>query len=167
MSAGLWSGSRYISSAAIVVALLWLSGLILWALRGGGLPAWQMAMIDLVALAYFYRRWSAPRPQHRQFHFLLMCSYLITTAFYAYMMALRRFSPEALLLSEWWFQLFSNILYELELIGITIYALLFRRAKADRRKFRADVDRWMDGMGAMRRALSVDDANRRPRADEK
>ncbi|MEE2692761.1 MAG: hypothetical protein VX640_14600 [Pseudomonadota bacterium] len=140
--------------------------MLLYFLGRGATPAWQFATIDLLALIYFYRRWSAPSPQHRQFHFLLMCSYLITTAFYAYQIALKRFAPEALMMSGWWFELFSNILYEAELIGITVYALLFRRAKADRRKFRADVNRWFDGMSAMKQSLLRED-RKVPRPDEK
>ncbi len=96
-----------------------------------------------------------------------MCSYLITTAFYSYQVALYRYAPEALLMSGWWFELFSNILYEAELVGITIYSLLFRRAKTDRRRFQSDVDRWFDGMSAMRRAISGEDAKRRARFDER
>lgn len=141
--------------------------MLLYFLGGGDTPAWHYATIDLVALIYFYRRWSAPNPQHRQFHFLLMCSYLITTAFYSYQVALLRYAPEALLMSGWWFELFSNILYEAELVGITIYSLLFRRAKTDRRRFQSDVDRWFDGMSAMRRALSGEDAKRRAHFGER
>ena len=40
----------------------------------------QQAVLDLFALAYFFRKWSEPNAQHRQFHFLMMLSYLTSTA---------------------------------------------------------------------------------------
>lgn len=80
-----------------------------------------------------------------------MCSYLITTAFYAYEMAVSSFLKGAIGLSPWWFQFASNILFEFELVLIISYAILFRRARADRRKYYDDVDRWFTTAGAWRR----------------
>ena len=131
-----------------MVGLVWASSVFLWFLDRG-VVGWRYAVVDAVALAYFYRRWSAPNAQHRQFHFLLMCSYIVTVSFWAYRFAAAPVFPEAASLSARWLQLISNMLFGAELLLVIAYALLFRRAKADPRKWRRDVDRWMDGPPGM------------------
>ena len=115
---------------------------------------WRYALLELFALGYFYLQWSAHDAQHRQFHFLLMCSYLITTAFYGYQIAVRSMMVEAFAMTGWWFQLISNVLFEAELLLIIGYALLFRKARAGRRKYYDDVDSWFAKAGAVKRGMS-------------
>ncbi|NWG91987.1 MAG: hypothetical protein HXY21_05695, partial [Parvularculaceae bacterium] len=78
-----------------------------------------------------------------QFHFLMMLSYLASTSFYAFRAAVAALPIDAFGMSEWTYELISNILFELELAFIVVYSVLFRRARADRRKFRADVEAWI------------------------
>lgn len=82
-----------------------------------------------------------------------MCSYLITTALYTYRMAINAFADGAFGMSYWWFKFASNFLFALELSLIFVYALLRRRAKADTRQWRADVEGWFAKAGAFRRAV--------------
>ncbi len=117
--------------------------MLIWATGADG-GVWRYAVLDLFALAYFYGKWAAPEVQHRQFHFLMMLSYLTSTTFFAYRGGVALLPIDAFGMSEWWYALISNILFELELIFIVAYALLFRRAKADRRKFRTDSARWLE-----------------------
>jgi hypothetical protein len=125
---------------------------LIWAIGLDG-GAWRYAVLDLFALAYFYQKWSAPEVQHRQFHFLMMLSYLTSTSFFAFRSAVVALPIDAFGMSEWWYELISNILFELELLFIIIYAMLFRRARADRRKFRVDTARWIEKAAEMRRAI--------------
>ncbi len=125
--------------------LFWLSG------SHGGV--WRYAALDLFALVYFYSKWSAPDAQHRQFHFLMMLSYLASTAFYAFRVAVAAFPGEFFGMSQWWYELASNLLFELELILIFVYALLHRRARADRRQFRIDAARWVDKAAKVKRDI--------------
>ena len=104
---------------------------------------WRYAVLDLFALAYFYQKWTSQGAQHRQFHFLMMLSYLASTSFYAFRGAVSALPIDAFGMSEWTYELISNILFELELAFIVVYSLLFRRARADKRKFRADVEDWI------------------------
>lgn len=121
--------------------LIYVASILLWATaRDGGV--WRYAALDLFALAYFFQKWSAPDAQHRQFHFLMMLSYLASTSFYAFRTSIAAFPIEAFGMSEWWYELISNLLFELELAFIFVYALLHRRARADRRKFRSEVAQW-------------------------
>jgi len=117
--------------------------MLIWATRADG-GIWRYAALDLFALAYFYGKWSSPEPKHRQFHFLMMLSYLTSTTFFAYRGAIAALPMDAFGMSEFWYELISNILFELELIFIVAYSFLFRRAKADRRKFRTDSARWLE-----------------------
>jgi hypothetical protein len=78
----------------------------------------------------------------------------VTTAFYAYEMAVNAFLRGAFGMTPWWFQLISNILFEVELLFILGYALLFRRAKANRKKYYSDVDGWFAKAGAAKRGLA-------------
>lgn len=104
---------------------------------------WRYAVLDLFALAYFFQKWASRNAQHRQFHFLMMLSYLASTSFYAFRAAVAALPIDAFGMSEWTYELISNILFELELAFIVVYSVLFRRARADRRKFRADVEAWI------------------------
>jgi hypothetical protein len=72
-----------------------------------------------------------------------MLSYLASTSFYAFRSAASALPIDAFGMSEWTYELISNILFELELAFIVVYSLLFRRARADKRKFRADVEDWI------------------------
>ena len=83
-----------------------------------------------------------------------MCSYLTTSAFYAYEMAVNTFLNGAFGMTPWWFQFLSNILFEFELLLIIGYSLLFRRARADRKKYYADVDRWFAKAGSIKRGVA-------------
>ncbi|MCB2114576.1 MAG: hypothetical protein KDD85_13670 [Parvularculaceae bacterium] len=109
--------------------------------------------MDLFALAYFYGKWASREPRHRQFHFLMMLSYLASTTFFAYRGAVAALPIDAFAMSEWWYELISNILFELELIFIFTYSLLFRRAKANRNKFRADSTRWLERVGEAKKNI--------------
>ena len=123
--------------------LIWATGM------DGG--AWRYAILDLFALAYFYGKWTARVPQHRQFHFLMMLSYLASTCFFAFRSAVGVFPIDAFGMSEWWYELISNVLFELELLFIIIYALLYRRARTDRRKFKTDSTRWVERVSNARK----------------
>lgn len=127
----------------------------MWASSPDG-GVWRYAVLDLLALAYFFRKWSAPDAQHRQFHFLMMLSYLASTSFFAFRGAVAAFPIDAFGMSEWWYALISNILFELELLFILVYALLHRRARADRQRFRADMREWFDRAARMRQSLFRD-----------
>lgn len=125
--------------------------LVWWSAPHGGI--WRYAVLDLFALAYFFRKWSEPNAQHRQFHFLMMLSYLTSTAFYAFRNFVDAFPGEFFGMRVWWYELFSNVLFELELALVIVYALLFRRSRADRPKFRADAAHFVDQVGKLRRKL--------------
>jgi len=135
--------------------LIWFGSILLWfsseVWNAPHAGVWRFVILDLFALIYFYVRWSSPEAQHRQFHFLLMCSYLITTAFYAYQYWVSSFVQDAFGVSPWWYQLSSNVLFEAELLLIFVYALLFRRAKRDRVKYRKDYEGWLTHVGAAKR----------------
>ena len=122
--------------------LIYVASMLVWAtgMEGG---AWRYAVLDLFALVYFYGKWSAPDVQHRQFHFLMMLSYLASTSFYAFRSAVAVLPVDAFGMSPWWYQLISNMLFELELIFIVLYAYLYRRARADKKKFRSDAEQWL------------------------
>lgn len=137
--------------------LIYVASILMWASAPEG-GVWRYAVLDLFALAYFFQKWSARDAQHRQFHFLMMVSYLASTAFYAFRGAVEAFPVDAFGMSVWWYALASNFLFALELAFIIAYALLHRRARADRRKFRSEVEQWF-ARAAERRRGSV----RRPR----
>lgn len=126
--------------------------MLLWAAnRDGGV--WRYSVLDLFALVYFFQKWAAEKAQHRQFHFLMMLSYLASTSFYAFRSAVLAFPIHPFGMSEWWYELISNVLFELELIFITVYAILFRRARADNRKFRTEVAQWFSRAAKIRLKL--------------
>ncbi len=142
VAAAYWSGSKNIVGAAHAISLVWIGSNIVW-LAGPVGAVWKYAIIDGVALMYFYRRWVEPATQHRQLHFLLMCSYLATTGHYTVQLVAKQVLPDAFGMSGWWFQLISNVMFAGELLLVTVYALLRRKAKQDRRKWRADTERWL------------------------
>lgn len=135
------SGSKHIANASRVSGLIYAASMLIWAVDSHG-GIWRYAALDLFALAYFFQKWSAPDAQHRQFHFLMMLSYLASTSFFAFRSAVNTFSFDFFGMSQWWYELISNLLFELELAFIFLYALLHRRARADRRKFRSEVEQW-------------------------
>lgn len=151
--------------------MIWIGSISVWVLNtfilsAAGDGAWRFAVLDCFALIYFYVRWSSPEAQHRQFHFLLMWSYLATTLFYAYQFWISSFTTSALGMSGWWHQLLSNILFVCELLLISVYALLFRRAKRNKAKYRSDVDRWFKKAGSFKDAMKgakSNDVNNRKR----
>lgn len=104
---------------------------------------WRALIIDLLALFYFYRRWSSPDPQHRTFHYILMCSYLATSAYYFTQYVVSYYVPTAIAMSSWWFFLFSNVLFAAELLFVIVYAILRRRAQSDRMKWHQDTDSFL------------------------
>lgn len=142
VAAAYWSGSKNIVGAAHAIALVWVGSNIVW-LAGPVGAVWKYPIIDGLALIYFYRRWAEPTTQHRQLHFLLMCSYLATTGHYTVQLFARQLIPGAFGMSGWWFQLMSNLLFAGEVLLVTVYALLRRKAKLDPRKWRADTERWL------------------------
>ena len=144
-----WSGSRHIANASRVSGLIFVASMLLWAANKDG-GVWRYAVLDLFALAYFFQNWVAPNAQHRQFHFLMMLSYLASTSFYAFRGAISAFPIDALGMTEWWYELISNVLFELELIFIAAYAFLYRRARADKRKFRTEVASWFERAAKIR-----------------
>lgn len=149
MIAAHWSGSRHIANASRVSGLIYVASILLWATsREGGI--WRYAVLDLFALAYFFQKWAAEKAQHRQFHFLMMLSYLASTSFYGFRGAVSAFPIQAFGMSEWWYELISNVLFELELIFIAGYAFLYRRARADKRKFRTEVAHWFERAARIR-----------------
>ncbi len=125
-----------------------MGSILLW-LTGKGV--WRYAVLELFGLCFFYLRWSAPEPQHRQFHFLLMCSYLTTTALYAYRLAMDTLMPGAFAMSPRAYQFTHNFMFFVELVLVIGYAFLYRRARANRAKYYADVDGWFAKAGAARR----------------
>ena len=158
VAAAHWSGSSYIANASLVAALIWLGSFTIWFLNNVLLlieedGVWRYAVLDCFALIYFYVRWSSPEAQHRQFHFLLMWSYLATTLFYAYQFWISSFATNAFGMSPWWHQLISNILFACELLLITLYAFLFRRAKKDTAKYRSDVESWFKKADEVKKAV--------------
>lgn len=128
------------------------AGSILFWLIGHGV--WRYAVLEVFGLIYFYLRWSAPDAQHRQFHFLLMCTFMTTTAFYAYRLAVQPMMPSAFAMAPWHYQLLHNVIFVFELLLVTVYALLYRRAKANKQKYYADVDGWFAKADEMKRGLS-------------
>lgn len=144
------SGSIYVAAASRVLAIIYAGSIALW-LTGRGV--WRYALLELFALVYFYLRWSAREAQHRQFHFLLLCCYVMTTAFYAYRFAVQPLMPDAFAMSPWWYQLMHNLIFAAELLFVVSYALLYRRAQADRKQYYDDVERWFARAGAMKRGL--------------
>lgn len=112
---------------------------------------WRYAALDVFALIYFYRKWAAPLAQHRQFHFLLMCSYLISTAFYAFRMLAGTLPVQPFGMSTWTYELISNILFGVELALIIVYGLLYKAARIDRKQYYERIDRWFEKAGAFRR----------------
>ena len=141
VAAAHWSGSVHIARASRVSALIYLASILFWLLSHHGI--WRYAVLDLFALAYFYRAWSSPDAQQKQFHFLMMCSYLVTTAFYTFRTAITAMGVQPFGMSLWWYGLASNLMFELELLFVAGYAFLYRRAKADKRKFKADSEQWL------------------------
>jgi len=152
VAAAHWCGSKHIANASRVSGLIYLASMAFWLVGGNG-HIWRYAALDLFALAYFYLKWSARDAQHRQFHFLMMLSYLASTGFYAFRTAVDIFPGEFFGMSRWWYELISNLLFELELILIIVYALLHRRARADRRQFRQDAARWADKVAKAKRDI--------------
>lgn len=125
----------------MVVTLNWLATMVLY-VTAEGLGLWRYLPVELATLGYFFWRWSARNAQHRQFHFILMCGVFAYNAYYFFQLAARPFAPNAFAMTPWWYQLFSNIMFVVEMLFITAYAILFRRAKRDKAKWRSDVDRW-------------------------
>ncbi len=124
----------------------------MWASSPEG-GVWRYAALDLFALAYFFQKWNARVPQHRQFHFVMMLSYLASTAYYAFRSLIEGLQIDAFGMSDWWHTLISNLLFELELLFIVVYALLYRRARTDNRKFRADVEAWFGKAARAKREI--------------
>lgn len=146
------SGSIYIANASLIATLLWAASLVIWSFSRD--YVWGYAALNFFALIYFYQRWSAPDAQHRQFHFLMMCCYMTDTAFYGYQQFISVIVPEAFGMSMWWYKLANNVIFECELALVIVYALLFRRAKADTAKWRSDVDGWFAKAGDFRRGVA-------------
>jgi len=143
------SGSIYIANASLILALIWVASLVIWSFSRD--YVWGYAALNFLALLYFYQRWSAPDAQHRQFHFLMMCCFMTNTAFYCYQQVVAVVAPGAFGMSMFWYKLAGNVIYEVELALVFIYALLFRRAKADTAKWRGDVNGWFAKAGDFRR----------------
>jgi len=152
VAAAHWCGSPHIAKASRVSGLIYVASILLWATSPEG-GIWRYAVLDLFALAYFFQKWSATDAQHRQFHFLMLLSYLASTSFYAFRGVVAAFPVEAFGMSERSHTLISNLLFELELAFIFVYALLYRRARADKRKFRTDVEQWFSRAAKVRRDL--------------
>lgn len=74
-------------------------------------------------------------------------------AFYAYQQVVAVVAPHAYGMSIFWYKLADNVIFELELAFIIAYALLRRRATADKVKWRNDVDNWFESAGDMRRGV--------------
>ncbi len=146
-------GSKYIRDASRVSGLIYVASMLIWLSGHAGGGVWRYAALDLFALAFFFRKWSQPDAQHRQFHFLMMLSYLASTAFYAFRAMIDLAPGEFFLMSPWWYEFISNVLFELELALFFVYALLFRRSRTDRRKFREDTRIWLAQAGRLRRKL--------------
>lgn len=135
--------------------LIWVTGL-----ANGAHGVWRYAALDLFALLYFFRKWSEPNAQHRQFHFLMMLSYLASTAFFSFRGVVALMPGDYFGMSPFWYELISNVLFELELALIFVYALLFRRSRADRIQFRKDSNRWLDEFGRLRKKMFGGGADR-------
>lgn len=153
-----FSGSRHIANAGYIAAALWIASVLsyfmpnVWGVSQAGL--WRYAVINFIALIYFYIRWSAQNAQHRTFHFLLMWVYLTTTLFYAYKIWVTSFTDDAFGISGWWYQFLSNILFASVLLLIIGYAIIYRRAQRNKKKYRADVKRGFEKAGTLKENLS-------------
>lgn len=132
----------------------------IWGVSDAGV--WRYAILNVVALTYFYLRWSAPSPQHQKLHFLLMWSYLITTFFYVYQLWITYVTTDAFGISSWWYQLVSNILFEAVLLLIFVYALLYKYAQRNKARYRANVDRMFTKAGEIKDKMK----KRKPDKDE-
>lgn len=165
LTTALRSGSIYIANASFVALFIWAASLIIWMFSRDYVGGY--AGLNFLAFLFFYQRWSAPNAQHRQFHFLMMCCLMTNPAFYAYQKVIAAIAPDSFGMSMFWYKLADNIIYELELILIIVYALLRRRAKADVVKWRQDVDGWFSKAGDSKRGVKKARRNRRKPPDEK
>lgn len=130
VAAGIWSGSRHIRSAALVILALWLGALASWFLADvfgiSNSGIWRYAIMNTMGLIYFAVRWRANNAQHRAFHMLLTGAYLFMTSFYVYQLWVSYYVPDAIGVSKWWYQLFANIVFEGVLLTIIAYGVAFR-----------------------------------------
>lgn len=154
IAAALYSRSPHLRDAALILTFNWVACLVLWFIDRGS-AKWSYTVADLVTMLYFYRRWSQPNPQHRQFHLILMMSMLVTLGLSAFQFLFRDVLPAAVSLSARWYQFIDNILFVGEFLFVAVYALLFRRAKANPEKWKNDTARWLSHKN--RPGRSVDD----------
>lgn len=165
VATALRSGSIYIANASFVALFLWAASLIIWLFSRD--YVWGYACLNFLAFLFFYLRWNAPNPQHRQFHFLMMIGLMTNPAFYAYQQVIAAIAPKSFGMSIFWYKLADNVIYELELILIVVYALLRRRARADVVKWRQDVDGWFSKAGDVKRGVKRAARSRRKPPDDK
>jgi len=137
------------------LAVLWIASFFSYFLRLFGLSSvgvWHIVALQIAAALYFYVRWSVKDAQHRTFHFLLLCALAFRIGFYVYQFWITSFRPELLHISLWWYQLISNVLFELSLILVFAYALIYRHAQKDKMKYRNEIAEGFEKAGMARRA---------------
>lgn len=137
------SGSKRIFGAAILLTFLWVASIALWFLEAGAV-GWRFVVLDVVALAYFLRRWTESGAQHRLFHFVLAASHMTLVTVSALKFGLAEWLGKPSADFTLWYQLIVNVIYLGELIWVFVYALLFRRAKRDPVKWLDDTEKWLD-----------------------
>ncbi|MBY0422215.1 MAG: hypothetical protein K2Q06_07920 [Parvularculaceae bacterium] len=162
LAAARFSRSPYIWAAAVVLAFNWAGSVALWVIDRG-IVQWGYIVVDAATLLYFFRRWSEPNARHRAFHLILMSTHVVTVGFAAFQILFKDLLPGAVSLSARWYQFLDNVLFVAELGGVSAYALLSRRAKADPVKWKAETDAWLQRREKHKRdeekksASSVDD----------
>lgn len=163
LAAGRYSRSPYIWAAAVILALNWLGSFILWRI-GAGRVGWGYTVVNIATMLYFLRRWMEPNGQHRQFHFALVATHLVAIAFFAFQFLFKDVFPQVAVFSSRWWQLMNNGTFLLQLAGVIVYALLFRRAKADPAKWKADTEAWL--ANREKRKQEQDEKRRRASVDD-
>lgn len=164
------SGSTHIFNAALILAAIWAGSnlayfmRIVWGISDIGI--WRFTVFHIAAIIYFYFRWSAKNAQHRTFHLLILWTFIIKVAFYAYQLWVTSYTTSAIGISAWWYQFIMNALFELSLILVFGYGLLFRKAQMDKGKYRNDVDKWFASMGKVRKNIVSFFTKRRNGADK-
>ncbi len=166
------SGSIHIFNAALIVAVIWLGSLlsyfmrIVWGISDIGV--WRFSIFHIAAIIYLFIRWTAKNAQHRAFHLILLWTFILKVAYFVFLRWVSAYNPNAFGISYWWYQFFNNVLFEISILLVLGYAILFRRAQKDKGKYRNDVDSWFVKAGKARRAFgeylrrAFKDAGKRP-----
>ena len=97
-------------------------------------------------MLYFFQRWREPGAQHKTFHFILMATHLTSVAFSAFQLLFHDVFPKVVVFSARWWQFLDNIIFVVELAGVSVYGLLYRRARKDPARWKQDTEQWLDAV---------------------